>query len=153
MYGRCHLVPRLMAWYGDPDASYAYSGVDHEPLPWTEELLHVRNDMQNLSGHVFNSVMLNLYRNGRDSMGCHADNETELGHNPVIASVSLGETRLIRFRHNKSRKKFELELKDGDVLIMGGEIQHHWRHELPKTAKEKSARINLTFRQIIVRAI
>lgn len=149
LYGRRIPVPRLMAWYGDPDARYRYSGVDHLPTPWPVELQTLRTDVEATCQHRFNSVLANLYRDGRDSMGCHADNEKELGENPLIASLSFGATRLLRFRHNKNRATLNVELSHGDLLIMAGELQHHWRHELPKTRQTKSARINLTFRQIV----
>lgn len=149
IYGRRLKVPRLMAWHGDPGAHYRYSGVDHKPLPWTPELQAIRADMEDLCGSTFNSVLANLYRDGQDSMGCHADDEKELGANPLIASVSLGETRLLRFRHPDSGQKLDIELAHGDVLIMAGALQHHWRHELPKTRKPKGPRINLTFRHIV----
>ncbi|MBD9357699.1 alpha-ketoglutarate-dependent dioxygenase AlkB family protein [Methylomonas albis] len=149
LYGRWVPVPRLMAWYGDPDADYRYSGVDHQPLPWTTDLQPLRSDAEAVCQQPFNSVLANLYRNGRDSMGCHADNEKELGPNPLIASLSFGETRLLRFRHAHSRTTVEIELSHGDLLIMAGELQHHWRHELPKTRQVKQARINLTFRRIV----
>jgi len=147
--GRWVKVPRLMAWYGDAEANYRYSGVEHRPLPWTIELTTIKADIELICHHRFNSVLANLYRDERDSMGCHADNEKELGTNPVIASVSLGETRLLRFRHTKRKQKLEIELTHGDLLIMAGELQHHWRHELPKTRQPKQARINLTFRHIV----
>jgi len=149
IYGRWVKVPRLMAWCGDANATYRYSGVEHRPLEWTAELQEIRSDMETFCKQSFNSVLANLYRDGRDSMGCHADDEKELGTNPTIASVSLGESRLLRFRHTKSGRKLEFDLLHGDVLIMAGELQHHWRHELPKTSKPKQARINLTFRRII----
>lgn len=149
IYGRWLKVPRLMAWYGDAGANYRYSGVDHAPLAWTAELQAIRTDMEKLCDQQFNSVLANLYRDGRDSMGCHADDEKELGLNPSIASVSLGESRLLRFRHPGSAEKLDIELQHGDVLIMAGSLQHHWRHELPKTRKPKGPRINLTYRRII----
>lgn len=149
IYGRRVNVPRLMAWYGETNAYYRYSGVDHIPQPWTEDLSALRADVEAACGQPFNSVLANLYRDGRDSMGCHADDEKELGKNPVIASLSFGDTRLLRFRHAQSRHRLDLELAHGDLLIMAGELQHHWRHELPKTRKPKQARINLTFRRII----
>jgi alkylated DNA repair dioxygenase AlkB len=148
IYGRWLTVPRLMAWYGDSQASYRYSGVTHQPLPWTPLLANLRTDVEVVCQQAFNSVLANLYRDGRDSMGCHADNEKELGKNPTIASLSFGETRLLRFRHPESDYKLDIELSNGDLLVMAGELQHHWRHELPKTRKPKQARINLTFRQI-----
>jgi len=149
IYGRWLDVPRLMAWYGDPEARYRYSHVEHHPLPWLDILQTLREDMTRLCNHDFNSVLANLYRNGRDSMGCHADNEKELGDQPLIASLSLGDTRLLRFRHPRSGHRLDIELAHGDVLIMAGELQRHWRHELPKTRRHKQARINLTFRRIL----
>lgn len=148
IYGRHLKVPRLMAWYGDTGARYRYSGVDHEPSDWTEDLLRLKADVEVQCRHAFNSVLANLYRDGRDSMGCHADDENELGLNPLIASLSFGDTRLLRFRHPQSRHKLDIELAHGDLLIMAGALQHHWRHELPKTRKPKQPRINLTFRRI-----
>ncbi len=149
IYGRWLNVPRLMCWFGDTGADYQYSGVNHQPLPWTDDLMQFRRDVERVCQTGFNSVMANLYRNGRDSMGSHADDEKELGLNPVIASVSFGETRLLRFKQLKSAQKLDIELQSGDLLVMAGEIQHHWRHELPKTRRPKKARINLTFRKII----
>lgn len=149
IFGRWLRVPRLMAWYGDSGAHYRYSGVDHLPLPWTDELSSMRADVETVCATRFNSVLANLYRDGRDSMGCHADDEKELGSNPVIASLSFGDTRLLRFRHAKTGQKCDLELAHGDLLVMAGEIQHHWRHELPKTRKAKQPRVNLTFRRIV----
>lgn len=149
IYGRWVNVPRLMAWYGDPAARYRYSGVDHQPLPWTAELQALRGEVEAVCNAAFNSVLANLYRDGRDSMGCHSDDEKELGQNPLIASLSFGDSRLLRFKHRKSGQKREIELNHGDLLVMAGELQHHWRHELPKTRKPKQPRINLTFRRII----
>ena len=149
LYGRWVKVPRLMCWYGDEGACYQYSGVNHQPLPWTEALLQAKQEIELQFQCTFNSVMANLYRNGSDSMGCHADDEKELGKNPLIASLSLGEERLLKFRHQQSKEVVDVILSDGDLLLMAGEIQHHWRHELPKTKKQKSERINLTFRKIL----
>lgn len=152
LFGRWLPVPRLIAWYGEEDACYRYSGVNHCPLPWTTELQALRTDMQRYCGQPFNSVLANLYRDGGDSMGCHADDEKELGANPLIASLSFGETRMLRFRHTLSKQKLDIQLAHGDLLIMAGELQHHWRHELPKTRLPKQARINLTFRRILEQA-
>ncbi len=149
IYGRWLKVPRLMCWYGDENAFYHYSGVNHQALPWIKPLLEVREKIGNVCQCAFNSVMANLYRNGLDSMGCHADDEKELGLNPTIVSLSLGAERLLKFRHQKSKQGVDVVLGQGDLLIMAGEIQHHWRHELPKTKKPKTERINLTFRKII----
>ena len=149
IYGRWLSVPRLMAWYGDTAASYRYSGVVHQPLPWLPILQQLKADMELSCDQRFNSVLANLYRDGRDSMGCHADDEPELGPRPLIASLSFGDSRLLRFRHPDSGHKLEIELAHGDLLIMAGELQQHWRHELPKTRRPKQPRINLTFRQIV----
>lgn len=151
LYGRWANVPRLMSWYGDEGAEYQYSGVNHQPLPWTDALFSVKQKIESCYQHSFNSVMANLYRNGNDSMGCHADNEKELGINPVIASLSLGEERWLKFRHQKSKQVLDILLTDGDLLLMAGTIQHHWRHELPKTKQIKTERINLTFRKTNVK--
>lgn len=150
IYGRWLNVPRLMAWYGDADANYRYSGVDHQPQAWTSVLAELRTNVELACGHGFNSVLANLYRDGRDSMGCHADNEKELGCNPLIASLSFGDSRLLRFKHRSTGQKLDIELGHGDLLLMAGELQHHWRHELPKTRRSKQARINLTFRRIAI---
>ncbi len=149
LYGRWIKVPRLMCWYGDKEASYYYSGVIHHPLPWTKPMVEIKQKIESKFLFSFNSVMANLYRNGSDSMGCHADDEKELGKNPTIASLSLGEERLLKFRHNKHKETQNIVLSHGDLLLMSGEIQHHWKHELPKTKKKKTERINLTFRNII----
>ncbi|MGR9000588.1 MAG: alpha-ketoglutarate-dependent dioxygenase AlkB family protein [Gammaproteobacteria bacterium] len=149
IYGKRCKVPRLMCWYGDPGAAYQYSGVNHQPLPWTDELLLIKEKVQNYCHSSFNSVLANLYRNGRDSMGCHADNEKELGPNPVIASLSLGDERLFKLHHKKRKETLDINLGNGDLLVMAGTLQHHWVHSLPKTTKSKGPRINLTFRKIL----
>jgi alkylated DNA repair dioxygenase AlkB len=148
IYGRWLIVPRLMAWYGD--AHYRYSGVDHQPQAWTSVLAELRLAVEAACGQRFNSVLANLYRDGCDSMGCHADDEKELGRNPLIASLSFGDSRLLRFKHLETAQKLDIELGHGDLLVMAGALQHHWRHELPKTRKLKQPRINLTFRQIVI---
>ena len=150
VYGRWVKVPRLMCWYGDEGACYQYSGVTHQPLSWTESLLSAKHKIEAYHNGSFNSVMANLYRNGSDSMGCHADDEKELGNKPLIASLSLGEQRLLKFRHQKSKEVLDITLSHGDLLLMAGDIQHYWQHELPKTKKQKAERINLTFRKIIL---
>jgi alkylated DNA repair dioxygenase AlkB len=149
IFGREHTVPRLVAWHGDPDARYRYSGVLHEPSPWTDELSAVRRRVEALSGHRYNSVLANLYRDGRDSMGWHADDEPELGRDPVIASVSLGATRRFRLKHRATGQTFALDLTAGSLLVMAGATQHHWLHCVPKTARPVGPRINLTFREIL----
>jgi alkylated DNA repair dioxygenase AlkB len=149
IFGKRCKVPRLMCWYGDVEAVYRYSGVEHQPLPWTSELSAVKTQIERFCGCAFNSVLANLYRDGRDSMGYHADNEKELGINPVIASLSFGDARLFRLHHKKRRENLDIVLEHGDLLVMAGELQHHWVHALPKTRQAKNSRINLTFRRIL----
>jgi alkylated DNA repair dioxygenase AlkB len=149
IFGQRRRVPRLVAWHGDPDASYTYSGTAHEPRAWTPELLYIRARIKQLCGHAFDSVLLNRYRDGRDGMGWHADDEPELGRSPVIASVSFGATRRFRLRHRRNRAEpITLPLTDGSLLLMAGETQHHWVHAVPKTAIVVGERINLTFRHV-----
>jgi alkylated DNA repair dioxygenase AlkB len=149
MFGQHRLVPRMVAWHGDAGAIYSYSGVEHQPAPWTSAPQRVRATVQALSGHSFNAVLLNLYRNGRDGMGWHSDDEPELGRNPVIASVSLGATRRFRMRHKRHRREaLGIDLEHGSLLLMRGATQHHWLHALPKTTRPVGERINLTFRQV-----
>ncbi|NOT11477.1 MAG: alpha-ketoglutarate-dependent dioxygenase AlkB [Methylococcaceae bacterium] len=149
IFGKWVKVPRLMSWFGDPDAYYRYSGVNHQPMPWTAELLAVRHNIEQHCSCKFNSVLANLYRNGRDSMGCHADDEKELGTNPVIASLSLGDERLFKLHHKKRKARRDIQLGHGDLLVMAGELQHCWMHSVPKTKQLKTSRINLTFRRIL----
>jgi alkylated DNA repair dioxygenase AlkB len=145
------LFPRLTAWYADPGRSYSYSGVTHHAVPWTPELLAVKQRVEAAAGTAWDSMLLNLYRDGRDSIGFHADDEPELGPNPVIGSVSLGAARRFVLKHPASGEKVEFELPHGSLLVMGGTSQHHWRHGVPKTRKPVGARINLTFRRIVGR--
>ena len=153
LFGKTIPQPRLVAWYGDPGASYTYSGLTWEPLDWTGTLRSLKVQVEAAAGTAFNSVLLNLYRDGQDSMGWHSDDESELGRNPVIASVSLGATRRFALQH-KQRKglKQKLDLSHGSLLVMAGETQHHWRHQVAKTTRVKSPRVNLTFRAIQVGA-
>lgn len=152
MFGRRVPVPRQIAWHGDPRARYTYSRTVHEPLPWTPELTTIRNRVTELTGSACNAVLLNLYRDGRDGMGWHADDEPELGPNPVIASVSLGATRRFCLRHRRRKAlRIELPLAHGSVLCMSGATQHHWVHALPKTSARVGERINLTFRFVVPR--
>ena len=148
VFGRAVKAPRLSAWYGDSGASYRYSGVQLEALPWSPALLEIKGVVEGLVDASFNSVLLNLYRDGADSVGWHADAEPELGKNPTIASVSLGAARLFRLQHKKRRLRVALELPPGSVLVMCGVTQHHWRHSLPKTRHQVGARVNLTFRRV-----
>lgn len=152
IFGQRRRVPRLVAWHGDPGAGYRYSGTDHLPEPWTPELERLRARAGGLSGAGFNAVLLNLYRDGRDGMGWHADDETELGRDPVIASVSLGASRRFCLRHRRRKDlKLDLELPHGSLLVMAGTTQHHWVHAVPKTGRSVGERINLTFRRVAVK--
>jgi alkylated DNA repair dioxygenase AlkB len=152
MFGRRVPVPRRVAWHGDPGAGYTYSGTPHVPQPWTPELAFVRHRVEALAGAAFNAVLLNLYRDGRDGMGWHADDESELGLNPVIASVSLGAVRRFRLRHRRRRDLgIDLPLAHGSLLVMSGATQHRWLHALPKTKTPVGERINLTFRRVAPR--
>jgi alkylated DNA repair dioxygenase AlkB len=150
IFGKSHKVPRLMCWYGESYAHYQYSGVNHQPIPWTPVLLEVRKKIEQFCQSDFNSVLGNLYRSGSDSMGCHADDEKELGRNPIIASLSLGDERRFKLHHKKRKITLDMGLKHGDILFMAGELQHHWVHSVPKTKKIKTPRINLTLRRILL---
>ena len=140
--------PRLTAWYGDEGAGYMYSGIPHEPLPWTAELLALRDEVSAATGARFNSVLLNRYRGGEDSVSWHRDDEPELGRDPVIASVSLGATRRFKLRHLATKEIHSLDLTDGSLLLMSGPSQREWEHCLTKTKRAVGERINLTFRWV-----
>ncbi|TXK52915.1 alpha-ketoglutarate-dependent dioxygenase AlkB [Pontibacter qinzhouensis] len=146
MFGRQVAMPRLTAWYGDK--GYTYSGLQNEPKPWLPLLLELKQAVELRTGNHYNSVLLNYYRQGSDSMGWHADNEPELGQNPSIASLSFGGTRRFGFRQrqNKEQKNHYLTLQHGSLLLMQGPTQHFWQHSIPKTATAVEPRINLTFR-------
>lgn len=150
--GRSVLQPRLIAWFGDPGTHYSYSGLTLDPLPFGPHLAGIRARIENQLGLGFNSCLANLYRDGRDSIGFHADTEPELGPNPTIASISLGATRrfvLKRSDRRAAEPPFELALSHGSLLLMSGTLQHHYKHGVPKTAKPVGTRINLTFRRIL----
>lgn len=150
LFGKSVPCPRLSAWYGDEGAAYAYSGTTHKPTAWTLELSNVRQRIEEAANCSFNSVLLNRYRTGRDSMGWHADDEPELGRQPTVASVSLGARRKMRFRlKSDHRVTHDLWLDHGSLLIMAGETQHLWQHALPKTKRVDGERLNLTFRRIV----
>ncbi|PTX22271.1 DNA-N1-methyladenine dioxygenase [Pontibacter mucosus] len=146
LFGRQQPMPRLTAWYGDK--AYTYSGLENKPQPWLPVLLELREKVEQASGQKYNSVLLNLYRTGQDSMGWHADDEPELGPQPSIASLSFGGERRFAFKHRtrKDLKPAPLILSHGSLLLMQGPTQHHWLHHVPKTARAVQPRINLTFR-------
>lgn len=148
MYGKQVDFPRLTAWYGDNDKPYSFSGITLQPKLWSKELVEIKEKIKPISKVQFNSVLLNRYRSGNDSISWHTDAEKELGQNPVIASVNFGATRKFQLRHIETKEKIEIELTHGSLLIMQGELQHFWQHQVPKTSKVVNERINLTFRVI-----
>ena len=151
MYGKESLVPRLEAWYGEPGKNYSYSGIMMQPISWTSELLEIKKEIEKVSKTVFNSVLINYYRNGNDRVAWHSDDEKELGKNPVIGSISLGAERNFKLRHKDYKinsLRNNIILKHGSFLLMKGPTQHNWMHEIPRTAKPIGPRINLTFRVI-----
>lgn len=149
LYGRRHPVPRLTAWYGDADARYRYSGMIHQPLPWTPLLAEIRQRLVGTLGSPLNGALLNYYRDGQDSMGWHSDDERELGDEPLVVSLSLGGARRFDLRRKgHNRIEHSLTLAHGSLLVMGGQTQHYWQHQVAKTRKPCAPRLNLTFRLI-----
>ena len=149
MYGKEMPVPRLTAWHGDPGRTYSYSQIALEPVPWTGPLLALKSLVEAESGAAFNSVLLNLYRDGRDSVAWHSDDEPELGPRPVIASVSLGAPRRFHLRRKADHgDRVDITLAHGSLLLMAGSTQPEWEHQVPKTATKVGPRVNLTFRAI-----
>ncbi|WP_027212778.1 alpha-ketoglutarate-dependent dioxygenase AlkB family protein [Burkholderia sp. WSM2232] len=144
-------LPRLTAWQGDSDAVYVYSGIRNLPQPWTPAVAELKAAVEAVCQARFNSVLLNRYRSGADSMGWHADREPELGPEPVIASVSLGVARTFDLRHSKTGTTQSFSLKGGSLLVMKGKTQTEWRHRVPKEPRVTGARINLTFRWVTPR--
>jgi len=151
IFGKLIDQPRLTAFYGDTTKEYSYSGILMKPNDWNDDLLFIKNRVEEVSKITFSSVLLNYYRDGKDSMGWHSDDEKELGRNPVIGSVSFGESRVFQMRHKfkKDIKKVDVELKDGSFLLMKGTTQYFWQHQIPKSKRELKSRINLTFRVIV----
>jgi alkylated DNA repair dioxygenase AlkB len=141
-------LPRLTAWQGEPDAVYVYSGIRNVPAPWTPTVLELKRATEIACDARFNSVLLNRYRDGRDSMGWHADDEPELGDAPVIASVSLGSTRVFDLRHRAAGAAHAYRLTHGSLLVMRGRTQAEWQHRIPKALSVHGERINLTFRWV-----
>ncbi len=150
MFGKRIPIPRSTAWYGDAGKTYEYSGIALEPNTWNSDLLLIKKRIEKEVGREFNSCLLNYYKSGKDSVSWHQDNEPELGVNPLIASVSLGDERMFQLRPKPANgvTKTDIPLKDGSLLLMKGTTQHHWEHQIPKTAKAVGPRINLTFRII-----
>lgn len=149
MYGKPVITPRLTAWFGDTGKNYAYTGTRFQPNPWTPELLTIKARIEPLARVHFNSVLLNYYRDGNDSVAWHSDNETELGKQPIIASVSFGQVRRFDIRHKKDHdRKYAVRLENGSMLLMKGDLQQHWEHRIAKSTTPLKPRINLTFRII-----
>jgi alkylated DNA repair dioxygenase AlkB len=151
VWGKRVPQPRLIAWYGDKGANYTYSGIHHHPLPWTDTLIDIKTRVEKVAGTSFNSVLLNYYRDHRDSMGLHSDDEPELGLRPIIASLSLGEDRAFILKHKTRRdlKTVRLKLASGSLLLMKGDTQHSWKHGMEKEKRPCGPRVNLTFRRIL----
>jgi len=151
VWGRTYPQPRLIAWYGDAGKNYTYSGISLSPLPWTRALLDIKSRIEVVSRTNFNSVLLNYYRDHRDSMGLHSDDEPELGVQPILASLSLGVERtfILKHKREKTLKPVRLKLASGSLLLMKGETQRHWKHGIDKESRPCGPRINLTFRRIL----
>ena len=153
LYGRKIKTPREIAWYGDENRTYTFSGTKFEPKPWTNTLTKIKSCIDRVSDVEFNSVLLNRYRNGNDSVSWHSDSEPELGRNPPIGSVSFGATRTFMLKHKRRKIRKNIDLNHGSFLLMTGPTQHFWVHQIPKTSKKTAndvgPRINLTFRRIL----
>ncbi|WP_111672279.1 alpha-ketoglutarate-dependent dioxygenase AlkB family protein [Algoriphagus litoralis] len=150
MFGKMVMQPRLTALYGNETKPYGYSGISMTPFPWTPELMEIKRKLLDFTEVEFTHVLCNFYRNGQDSMGWHRDNESVLGRNPTIASVTFGATRMFQMRHYETKKqKVQVPLTHGSLLIMSGESQHYWEHQIPKTKRNLGPRINLTFRKLL----
>lgn len=149
VFGKTHPQPRLTALFGNEGKAYSYSNIVMQPNTWNPLLLFIKNEIEEICNENFTTVLLNQYRDGKDSNGWHADNEKELGRNPVIASVSFGAQRSFHLQHNIIKEqKLKINLEHGSLLIMKGTTQHFWKHQISKTAKDIGPRINLTFRII-----
>ena len=149
IYGRHIITKRMAAWYGDKPYSYTYSNTTKQALPWTPELLALKQLVEDVSGTSFNSCLLNLYHSGEEGMAWHSDDEKELGKDTTIASLSLGATRKFSFKHKSNKETRSILLESGSLLMMQGSTQSHWLHSLPKSAKVREGRINLTFRTML----
>jgi alkylated DNA repair dioxygenase AlkB len=147
LWGKQYPQPRLTAWHGEK--AYSYSGLTLEPLPFTPLQLEILAAVHAATGRRFNSVLLNYYRDGRDSMGMHSDNEPQLGSAPAIASVSFGATRTFILQNKLNKRRLQLALSDGSLLLMAGSLQTNWSHGINKSAKVFGPRVNLTFRLIL----
>jgi alkylated DNA repair dioxygenase AlkB len=150
VFGKTYKQPRLTALFGESNQAYGYSNIVMYPEPFTPTLKTIKAQIETIANHKFNTLLINLYRDGSDSNGWHADNEKELGINPIIASVSFGEARPFHFKHRVLKdQRHKIILEHGSLLILKGEMQHHWLHQIAKTKKEIKPRINLTFRTLV----
>ncbi len=150
VYGKTYMQPRLTALFGETNQPYSYSNITMYPQPFTKILDSIKQRVETFCHCKFNTLLINLYRNGNDSNGWHADNEKELGKNPSIASVSFGAERPFHYKHKTQKEqRYKITLQHGSLLFMQGEMQHYWLHQIAKTKKNISPRINLTFRQLI----
>jgi alkylated DNA repair dioxygenase AlkB len=151
MFGKLVTTSRKVVWVADPECLYTYSGIQKIPQNWTNELLQIKHKLEQVTGHNYNSCLLNLYHNGNEGMGWHSDNEKELDSTTPIASVSLGARRKFAFRHKQDKTTTSVFLENGSLLMMHPPMQEHWQHSLLKTKIVTSPRINLTFRKILPR--
>lgn len=150
VFGKTYPQPRMTSLHGHTTDPYGYSGIVMQPNPMTKTLLDIETKIQTLCEEHFTTVLLNLYRTGKDSNGLHADDEPELGQNPIIASVSLGAERYFHLKHKQDKsQRLKIALAHGSLILMEGSTQHHWKHQIAKTAREVGPRINLTFRKVI----
>ncbi|MBJ9958902.1 alpha-ketoglutarate-dependent dioxygenase AlkB family protein [Acinetobacter courvalinii] len=149
IFGKLLTTKRKVAWYGDRRFEYTYSNMNKYALPWTQELVELKQLAENLTGETFNSCLLNLYHSGEEGMAWHSDAETDLKKDGAIASLSFGAERKFAFKHKQSKEKVELYLEHGSLLVMKDTTQSYWLHRLPPTKKVSTARINLTFRTIV----
>lgn len=149
VFGKSHLMPRLHCYQSEQNLTYQYSNLTLQPQPYHAKVLQLKRYLEALTGHNYNAVLINLYRDGLDKMGWHSDDEPELGVNPNIASISLGAQRCLKLRHrDKGAADIALDLAHGSLLLMSGELQQHWQHCLPIRKKITQPRINLTFRYL-----
>jgi alkylated DNA repair dioxygenase AlkB len=150
IYGKHYITKRKVAWYGDSQFDYTYSNTTKTANLWTPELLKLKILVEKMSGHQFNSCLLNLYHDGSEGMAWHSDDESALGKDTVIASMSFGAQRKFSFKHKETKETVSIMLEHGSLLVMKGTTQTHWLHSIPKSVKIKSPRVNLTFRTIII---